>query len=244
MKKRLAVGGVVLSLLAILGIGTAAYFVTDGTAQNQITMGKVALTLTETVNGKVVDENNYKLDGVMPGQTVAQVASIENTGGQPYWLRVKMDVQIIGKDGASLPNSVENAYGVEVPVISFNTSTAAPLDGEQPTGNWVEKDGWYYYPGPVKDKETVNPFTEVTFAAEAGNEYQGCTVNIRVDAQAVQVKNNDPTETGGTVLDVQGWPNDGTDSGFDVEPEEPTEDPEEPTTPVEPEEPTTEPVTP
>lgn len=244
MKKRLAVGGVVLSLLAILGIGTAAYFVTDGTAKNQITMGKVQLTLTETVDGQVVDESHHQLDGVMPGQTVDQVVSIENTGGQLYWLRVKMDVQIIGEDGVGLPNSVENAAGEQVPVISFNTSTAVPLDGEQPTGGWVEKDGWYYYPGPVKDKETVNPFTEVTFAAEAGNEYQGCTVNIRVDAQAVQVKNNDPTETGGTVLDVQGWPNDGTDSGFDVEPEEPTEDPEEPTTPVEPEVPTDDPVTP
>lgn len=186
MKKRLAVGGVVLSLLAILGIGTAAYFVTDGRAENQIVTGKVELTLTETVDGQVVDETGHQLDGVMPGQTVEQVASIQNTGNQPYWLRVRANVNMQAKNpDATLDNSM----------ISFNWDTT----------KWTLEDGWYYYNEAVDDGQTVNPFTEVTFDAAAGNEYQGCTIDITVEAQAVQVKNN-LIPDGGSVVDVQGWP--------------------------------------
>ena len=233
MKKRLAVGGVVLSLLAILGIGTAAYFVTDGTAQNEIQMGTVDLTLTETLDlgsGVITDPTMVTLSGVLPGEVVKQSADIENSGEQPFWTRVRVGVEILDQSNNALPTTVENAYGVEVPVISFNISTANPL-GDEPTGNWVEKDGWYYYTGAVEKGDTVTPFTEVTFAAEAGNDYQGCSINITVEAQGVQVKHNEIPE-GGSILDVKGWP--GTE----------TVDPEEPTTPVEPEEPTTEPVTP
>lgn len=190
MKKRLAVGGVVLSLLAILGIGTAAYFVTDGKAENKIVTGKVELTLTETIeldDGTTVDATTTTLNGIMPSQTINQTAAIKNDGNQPYWLRVRANVSI------ETPGSAAELSG---DVISFN------WDADK----WTAKDGWYYYADPVPTGETVNPFSQVTFAAEAGNEYQGCTVNIQVDAEAVQVKNNDPTATGGTVLDVQGWP--------------------------------------
>ncbi len=186
MKKRLAAGGVALSLLAILGIGTAAYFVTDGRAENKITMGTVDLTLTETVNGVVVGESTSQLDGILPSQTVDQVAEIKNTGNQDYWLRVRADVSVTAADQAA---DLDNR------VISFN------WDKEK----WVEQDGWYYYPTAVAVNETVTPFTEVTFAAKAGNEYQGCTIDIDVEAQAVQVKNNE-IPAGGSVLDVQGWP--------------------------------------
>lgn len=213
MKRRLAAGGVVLSLLAILALGTAAYFSTNGRAQNEITMGTVQLNLTETIaldDGTTADATTTTVNGILPGQTIDQTATIENTGNQAYWLRVKTDVQIIGKDGEGLSNTLPTGEKV----ITFNIDTA---EGE-PTEIWIEEDGWYYFPAAVAAKETVSPFDKVTFAAAAGNDYQGCTINIRVDAQAVQVKNNDPTKAGGSVLDVKGWPDD-TDPG--VEPGEP-----------------------
>ena len=66
---------------------------TDGRAENKITMGTVDLTLTETVNGVVVGESTSQLDGILPSQTVDQVAEIKNTGNQDYWLRVRADVK-------------------------------------------------------------------------------------------------------------------------------------------------------
>lgn len=189
MKKRLAVGGVVLSLLAILGIGTAAYFVTDGRAENQIVTGKVELTLTETIkleDGTTVDATSTVLEGIMPGQTVEQVAAIENTGNQDYWLRVRANVNMQAKN---LDTTLDNS------MISFNWDIT----------KWTQEGDWYYYKEPVDDGQTVNPFTEVTFDAAAGNEYQGCTIDITVEAQAVQVRNN-LIPDGGSVVDVQGWP--------------------------------------
>ena len=74
MKKRLAAGGLALSLLAILGIGTAAYFVADGRAVNEITTGTIDLTLTQSINGAVIDTT--ALEEIMPGETVNQTADI------------------------------------------------------------------------------------------------------------------------------------------------------------------------
>lgn len=227
MKRRLAVGGVLLSLLAILALGTAAYFSTSGRAQNEITMGTVQLNLTESItldDGKVEDATTAKVEGILPGKTVQQTATVENTGSQDYWLRVKMDVEILGKDGttALADEVVDPKTGETVPVISFNVDT---------TEKWEADDGWYYYKEQVPSGASVNPFTEVTFASAAGNAYQGCTINIKVDAQAVQVEHNDIPENG-SILDVKGWPDD-TDTGFEVDPEEPgtggeTTDPEGP----------------
>ena len=112
MKKRLAVGGVVLSLLAILGIGTAAYFVTNGTAQNEIQMGTVDLTLTETLDlgsGVITDPTMVTLSGVLPGEVVKQSADIENSGEQPFWTRVRVGVEILDQSNNALPTTVENA---------------------------------------------------------------------------------------------------------------------------------------
>ena len=159
MKKRLAAGGLALSLLAILGIGTAAYFVADGRAVNEITTGTIDLTLT--------------------------------AGNHPFWTRARYEVTITAADGTTaLPAALKDG----TPVITFGAGEGW-LDGG---------DGWYYCPDIVPVGESVTPFREVTFAAGAGNEYQGCDISIAVDAQAVQSDNNTPDS--GSVLEVKGWP--------------------------------------
>ena len=50
-------------------------------------------------------------------------------------------------------------------------------------------------------KTTDILFDTVTFAPQMGNEYQNCTANIKISAQAVQTANN-----GKTVLEAKGWP--------------------------------------
>ena len=53
-----------------------------------------------------------------------------------------------------------------------------------------------------REKATEILFDTVHFAPEMGNEYQNCTANIIISAQAVQTANN-----GDTVMDAKGWPN-------------------------------------
>ena len=52
--------------------------------------------------------------------------------------------------------------------------------------------------------DKVALFTEVAFAETMPNEYQDCTVEIDISAQAVQVKNNPVPEAGYTT--IPGWP--------------------------------------
>ena len=70
--------------------------------------------------------------------------------------------------------------------------------------NWhTDSDGYIYYAKPVAAGEATEIlFDTVHFAPEMGNEYQNCTANIIISAQAVQTANN-----GNTVMDAKGWPN-------------------------------------
>ena len=56
---------------------------------------------------------------------------------------------------------------------------------------WIEQGGFYYYFRALQPGEKTEPlFTKVTFAPEMGNEYMNATVEIAVQAQAVQSDNN------------------------------------------------------
>ena len=50
-------------------------------------------------------------------------------------------------------------------------------------------------------EETEPLFTKVSFGADLGNEYMEAHVEIKVDAQSVQSRNN-----GTGALDATGWP--------------------------------------
>ena len=73
-------------------------------------------------------------------------------------------------------------------------------------------------PNSIDDLQSIYflnyPYCIVTLAKETGNEYQGCTINIVVSAQAVQVRNNDLDKDGNVITeltaanfgDIKGWP--------------------------------------
>ena len=71
--------------------------------------------------------------------------------------------------------------------------------------DWTEKDGWWYYGSAVNTGEATKPLmTGVSFdGINMTNEYQKCTLEIHVYAQAVQTANN-----GNTVMEAAGWPED------------------------------------
>ena len=72
--------------------------------------------------------------------------------------------------------------------------------------NWTEKNGYYYYNGTVKPGQETEPlFTKVSFSKDMPNEYMNARVEIEVDADVVQSKNNS-----GSALEASGW----TDNEF------------------------------
>lgn len=193
MKKRLAMGGVVGVLLALLAFGTVAYFTTSGYTTNVITTGTVQMTLTETGEGTPTEFDEagnilaMSFENVMPGQEVNKVPVITNTGTADFYLRVKVSVSVEPK---------ESTVGLD----------ASPISTDMDRQVWLsDNDGWLYYPVAVKPGEKVTLFEKVKFDKTMGDPYQGCTVEMKIEAQAVQSKNN-PVPENGSVLDVKGWP--------------------------------------
>ena len=183
MKRKILCLSVLAIMLAILAVGSLAYFTAEGRARNVITTGSVEIKLNEWS-----DENKTKpfenLEGVMPGMTVTKIAEIKNTGKSDAWIRVKIEKTIEWKrEGTPDTGLVE---------LGLNTT------------EWTEKDGYYYYNKALKPGETTEPiFTNVTFKATMGNEYQNAMAKVDVYAQAVQTANNPATDD--DVTTVKGW---------------------------------------
>ena len=190
MKRKLLILSVLAICVATLAVGSLAYFTSEGKAHNVITSGGVNIELvekTEGEDGTLVDFPDEGVKGVMPGTDVSKIVSVKNTGESEAWIRVKVEATIKAADGSDLPLDIEDVG----PVMDFAV-------GE----NWQDFDGYFYYAKPVAAGEATEIlFDTVHFAPEMGNEYQNCTANIIISAQAVQTANN-----GSTVLDAAGWP--------------------------------------
>ena len=192
MKKKLFALATLVVILAALGTGTLAYFTSNATAHNVITSGEIDIDLVETMkkDGSIEPYPTEPVGGIMPGAAHSKIVEVANTGSNPAWVRVKVDVRINGE-------TVDvNADG-SVLSINFNET------------QWVKIGGYYYYNAVLPAGETTAAplFTEVEFAgAEMGNEYQNARIEIDVQAYATQSQNN-PIPEGGDVSDVKGWPN-------------------------------------
>ncbi len=199
MKRKALVLALLLILLGSISAGTLAYFTADTQTHNVITSGNVNIALVEKTldgEGKPVDWPDDGVKGVMPGVDVAKIVRVENTGVGDAWIRVKIDKIVTlanGDRGDKLPDGTEAVtYEIANPEL------------------WLTKEGddegWYYYKHPVPANKGDASFTEtiietVKFDPKMGNEYQECTAEVIVSAQAVQVANN-----GSDVLTAEGWP--------------------------------------
>lgn len=180
-KRKILFFALIVCCVAILAAGTLAYFTVEETAYNVITTGKLDMTLhEETTGGKPFPEDG--IHGVMPGQTVDKKVYVENTGSADFYVRIALEKRIFDSDGG-------DSLSFKHITIDINTE------------DWTEKDGYYYYNKVLKPNEKTKPlFTTVTFEKDMGNRYMDARVEIDVDAQAVQSKNN-----GDSALTASGW---------------------------------------
>lgn len=193
MKKKLLLLAAVAICASILASGTLAYFTSEDQVHNVITTNAVDIQIEEwqqTDEGLVPYPKDDPI-GVMPGVTVSKVATIKNMEAEAY-IRVKCEVVITRGDGSVLELSPETLTSI------INLT----MNGE----DWLRKDGegeWWYYNAPVASGASTEAFfTEVVFdGSNMTNEYQNCTVEVIVDAQAVQTANN-----GNNSIEAAGWP--------------------------------------
>ena len=201
MKRKLVLTSAVVLILALLAAGTFAYFTKNARATNVITTGTISIQLNDSIAGGTEKENGWTLSGVMPGQAVEKAVSVTNTGTSPAWLRVKLDLSVTGAHGKPL----DLTFGNGEQVLTF---TPQMKEGK---GWFLAEDGYYYYSKPVAaDAETERLFQSGTLMLnpQLPNDYQGCAVTVAVQAQAVQVKNNNiyVDASGAEVMGENGLP--------------------------------------
>ena len=174
---------VAVAMLTLITQNTVAYYTNVGTATNVVTSGDISAQIIE----KMGDEN-FPKEGVsvLPGAVVSKKVSVQNTGGHPFWLRVKLTDAI---DDAALSSDV----------MELDLNLRDWIDGG---------DGFYYYKTEVQPgTETEKLFTEVKIAGNVNNSYIGKTLQLTVSAFAVQSEHN-----GTSPLEAEGWPAEGGDS--------------------------------
>lgn len=166
-------------LISLVYAGTYANDTKSAVATNTITSGSVDLIVHET------DEKGepYPTDPVviLPGDVVSKVVTVENSGNQPMYLRVRLTP---GVNDAEL--SAEGCIHMDI-----NDT------------DWIAEGNYYYYNRALNPGETTTPiFTKVTFVGDkVTNAYLGKQFSLDVSAFAVQSAHN-----GETPLEAQGWP--------------------------------------
>ena len=193
MKKKILLLAAAVICVATLASGTIAYFTAEDDVHNVITSDAVDIQIEEWQNtdeGLVPYPKEDPIE-VMPGATVSKIATIKNMEAEVY-IRAKFEVVITDANGNEMQISPET-------LASIITLT---MNGE----DWIRKDGdsewWYYADSVVTGASTEAFFTEVVFdGPNMTNEYQNCTVEVIVDAQAVQTANN-----GDSAIEAAGWP--------------------------------------
>lgn len=194
MKRKLLLLSVLIICLSVLATGTLAYFNAENAAHNIITTGGVNIEVVEQMRDgdTLIDFPEQGINGVMPGASVSKIVKVKNTGGADAWIRVKVSMSVEGVRGNVMPLFLSDGTAV---------MTFTVMEG------WTDGgDGYFYYNRPVAADELTDVlFNEVCFAPAMGNEYQNCTANIFIGAQAVQSANNE-IPYGGNAADVSGWP--------------------------------------
>lgn len=184
IKKRIGLIATIVCCIAILASGTVAYFTAQETAYNVITTGALSMRLVEEgADGKPFPKEG--ITGVLPNMEVTKKVYVENTGDVDMYVRIALATNV-----ESMQDGVEKLPFDDHITLNINKT------------DWTEKDGYYYYNRVLKPGEATEPlFTTVSFDANMGNEYMNARVQIDVDAQAVQSKNNTDSP-----LTAAGWP--------------------------------------
>ena len=161
----------VAAAVALLAVGTWAYFSAVGRADNVITMGSVKLALHDEDGAG----QPFTTVSAMPGSVVNKVVYVENVGSGAFYTRVKITPEMVGADGEIIPLDASER------LLTLDLNDTDWIAGEG---------GYYYYRGSVDPKTATSKlFNHVTFSKDMGNEYQNTTVHIYVTAEAVQTAN-------------------------------------------------------
>ena len=168
-KKKILVLAVSVCLVAILAIGgTLAYFTDTDAKTNTFTVGNVDITLTEP---NWEGTGSQDAPEVYPGEPLAKDPTVENTGSNPCFVRIK----VTGLDCLAPASN-----------ITYRTDYMTGKLGD----NWVlHTDGYFYYNKVLGVKETTDAlFDQIVIPTDLTNGNADTEFNVVVTAEAVQAQ--------------------------------------------------------
>lgn len=195
-----------VSMISVLSLGMAGFVAFPVFAE-----GPVDISIVEKVDD---GHGGYKewedITGAMPGMTYSAMPQVKNDGSLGAYVEM------------CLSESATNAGG-ETIVLPANTFEISINEHWSLSNRWVTNavdpaaGNCYEYDSMLEVGALTEPiFTEVTLSRMLGNEYQGATFNLHLEAIAVDEKPDDPV--GPVNPDVPGNPDTGTTnaSGLDA----------------------------
>lgn len=178
-KKSLFIAIIVIILISVITVGAIAYFTVSEVNKNVITAGNVSLKIHQkNKDGEILNNGKFK---AMPGDNIDRIVTVENTGKQPFYVRIRIDVD------------------VNAPLEDAKDCLSMDINDKY----WIYKDGYYYYYKELyEDEITEHIFTSIYIdGRKVDNRYIGKSFVLDVVAQATQSKNNSKN-----VLEAYGWP--------------------------------------
>ena len=189
IKRKIFLTALLICCLALIAYSTVAYYTTEGTARNVITSGKVSVKVEEwqDTGGELTAYPYAEGLDVMPGNVINKIVTVKNEAASAF-VRARYTVEIKDADGSIMEHTDEEL--------------AALMTVSGSDENWIADGGWYYYKTPLERGQSTEPlFETVEFSGvNMDNRYQGCSIRLIVETEAVQAAHN-----GDDVLKVQGW---------------------------------------
>lgn len=180
MKKNVSLIALAVTLIALIVVGsTLAFFTSQVAVNNTVSMGDVKISLTEPA---------FKDSGIVPGETILKVPTVNNIGSHNAYIRCKLDVQVPDV----IPDEVYKAAKAVTPRAQLINGIAFGADDES-AKKWVlADDGFYYYQDMLPVGESVELFRSVTVPAVWNNAFANKSFQINVTAQAIQADHYTP----------------------------------------------------
>jgi len=201
-KKKVFLTALAISLIAIISMGTLAWFNASDEVTNKFMIAdsdqdgtpdfKVDVWETDPADPNAKDQDGVTYEDIAPGDVLAKNPTVENLGDYDQWIRVYVTFDEWTKINAACANQgVSNDlrtwlnvnYGLDTP--AWTTVGDGVVDGD--TVTYV-----YYYNGKLAPDQTAVLFTNVTIPGEFEQndmQFVNGDFSIKVKAEALQADN-------------------------------------------------------
>lgn len=163
-----------VSVASVLSLGMAGFITFPVFAS-----GPVNISIVEKVdNGSGGYKDWEDITGAMPGEVYSAIPQVQNDGTVPVSVRMCLSESATNADGGtiSLP---ANTFG-----ININEAWSPDNEGATDTSDPASGNCYKYNAKLEVGAMTESIFTEIALSSALGNEYQGATFNLHLEASA------------------------------------------------------------